>query len=632
MIKFKRFALGALAVAMALGMAAGCADVPEVPPDGGEEPGQIAAPEKFYYVHTDRQTYMAGEKVYITAGGSDTAKIGIYPADAGIEEASAVKLFDAGDYGRYAAVLSENMTAGEYKAVVSDGDVKAQTVFTVTGDAVFTNKDVYCSGEDIVVTAYSNGEYSWVGLYKAGESPSSTQSICWYYLQRDTHLLGQSYILGRTATYNKSRELEAGEYKVVLFGGDSTDSEITSKNITITSDELPEPQAPVSANYIKDKKESNLASGEFTVNWGDNNGYASEMVARWADGNGVLDGYNAFAPVKVYGKTIKYGKLDGVMIPEKATSLRLYGKNLKSESKTYLEVEIKDDRKTKKGKVSASFNVISDIHISKSATHDGKELYNTNFVNACNDITEVNPDALDVVIVGDIANSGLSSEWEFANKTLVNAGLNPYYALGNHDLYENNIPYDRKVKDFLNYSSQEKAYYEVEFAGFSHLFLGSQEQVSGGVDAVLLDDQITWLETRLKELTDENGGDKIFVYCHQSLYDTIAGSLKGQNWNGMRPDERVRRILAKYPNAIMFNGHSHWIMESYRNAYFATNEMSNVFNTSSVAYLWSTDDTEISVQGSQGYFIKIYKDAVYILGRDFVNSKWIPEACYKIDR
>lgn len=146
----------------------------------------------------------------------------------------------------------------------------------------------------------------------------------------------------------------------------------------------------------------------------------------------------------------------------------------------------------------------------------------------------------------------------------------------------------------------------------------------------MFEDQLSWLDNRLSEITAHEPLAPVFVYCHQSMYNTIAGSLKGQKWNGVRPDDALRAIFAKYPQVLLFNGHSHWVMESYRNAHFADNKLPNIFNTASTAYLWSTTDKEVSVAGSQGYYIKICGDCVLVLGRDFSQNKWIPEACYMV--
>ena len=50
----------------------------------------------------------------------------------------------------------------------------------------------------------------------------------------------------------------------------------------------------------------------------------------------------------------------------------------------------------------------------------------------------------------------------------------------------------------------------------------------------------------------------IFVFIHQPLYDTVAGSKPGRGWNGVEQDKQVKDILEKYLQAILFTGHTHW--------------------------------------------------------------------------
>lgn len=628
------------AVALTMGLSfAGCGGTNEEPPvTPPEEPAKLN-----YYLRTDKEIYCNGEEVFFTVGGGHW--VGVYGKDDTVSVSSAAVKYQLDDYAissgtHYSTSVEGNLETGEYRAILfgdeSAEDIKAEASFEVVEHALFSDKDEYFSDEQIVVTAYG-GDDAWVGLYAAEDNPQNTTSICWYYLQKDTHLVGQSYIMQRTGIYNKydKNSLPAGEYKLVLFENGSQSSAVKEKNITIKSGKVGKPSAPLSAEYVLDNPENGKASGSLSLTFGADNGFASEVVAYWADGDGALEDYLPFAPVKVSGKVINYDVLENVYIPEKAEKIRFYGKNNTGLSEDYLDVDI-PARARDFGKKTYTYNVVSDIHVSTliGGPHNGKELYNTHLEEACLDMAEVSPKSEGMFIVGDIANSGRAEEWKKASDiidSVVGAPL-PYYVLGNHDLYDNTTPYDKKVQNFLNYSGQEKAYYEVEIKGFHHLILGSQAQhTDGGVHSFLFDDQLNWLDERLADITAKKDAP-VFVYSHQSLYNTIAGSLKGQNWNGIEQNDKLQAILAKYPNVILFNGHSHWIMQSYRNAYFSTNKMSNAFNTSSVAYLWSTTDTEIEVAGSQGYYVDIYKEAVVIRGRDFTTKKWIPSACYIVDR
>ena len=84
----------------------------------------------------------------------------------------------------------------------------------------------------------------------------------------------------------------------------------------------------------------------------------------------------------------------------------------------------------------------------------------------------------------------------------------------------------------------------------------------------------------------------------------------------------------------MFNGHTHWEMNSNGNMYDATSELPiNIFNCASVSYLWSGYNklTGEDLYGSQGYYVELYDEKVVVRGRDFVNSQWIASAQYVID-
>ena len=123
----------------------------------------------------------------------------------------------------------------------------------------------------------------------------------------------------------------------------------------------------------------------------------------------------------------------------------------------------------------------------------------------------------------------------------------------------------------------------------------------------------------------------MFVYLHQSLYNTIAGSFEGQGWDGVVQNDQLKAIVAKYPQIYMFNGHSHWDLNTRGSMHDKSDGLPNIFNTSSVAYLWSSYYTPRGeyVEGSQGYYVKIYKNKVLVLGRDFVTNQWIPSACFQ---
>ena len=69
-------------------------------------------------------------------------------------------------------------------------------------------------------------------------------------------------------------------------------------------------------------------------------------------------------------------------------------------------------------------------------------------------------------------------------------------------------------------------------------------------------------------------------------------------------------------------------MNSASNMKERDENLPTIFNTASVAYLWS--DAQATIKGAQGYFVKVYKDKVLVLGRDFDNEQWLASAQYLV--
>lgn len=502
------------------------------------------------------------------------------------------------------------------------------------------SKSVYKSGEEIVVTATGDDD-DWVGVYRENDNVSDVDPICSYNVYADGFLSGQSYVLQRSAKFYASRQalknFPALKYKVVLFGGAGTSNAVKTEYFSVSTDPLTEPIAPTSGVY-DDSTVDGLADGTLTVNFDEDNFNATELLMYWANDDGILQDWTALAKVKVSGNPFKYRFATSTFIPYGATKLRIYAVNALGVSKDYCTVNLPDNcGYAAKGEVLARFNVVSDVHIATTNEHLGsgaetKTLHAAHLEAMAKDIVANSLDSSALVIVGDIANSGREAEWKKTAEILRSVEGLPsvYYSLGNHDLY--NMGYDTQVGHFYKYAEVKSVYYEKQIAGYTHIFLGSEKSDSStkGVDAYLSDTQLSWLDSRLSAASASDKNKPIFVYLHQSLYNTVAGSFKGQGWNGIMQDAALRDILAKYPQVYMFNGHSHWDMNSRGNLYAADGKLPNILNTASVAYLWDSADNPTGdyLRGSQGYYVTVYADKVVVRGRDFEQGKWIPSACY----
>ncbi|MNW66289.1 hypothetical protein D3C74_447440 [compost metagenome] len=54
-----------------------------------------------------------------------------------------------------------------------------------------------------------------------------------------------------------------------------------------------------------------------------------------------------------------------------------------------------------------------------------------------------------------------------------------------------------------------------------------------------------------------------------------------------------------------------------------------MFNAASVAYLWTDEDEH--KDGSQGFYVEVYRDHVLVRGRDFTRGEWVEAAQYRVD-
>ncbi|MBR5741972.1 MAG: LamG domain-containing protein, partial [Firmicutes bacterium] len=119
------------------------------------------------------------------------------------------------------------------------------------------------AGDRVVVTATGEG-LDWVGLYHEGDTPGDVASMEWYYTKDHN---GEAYEF--------SPELDAGNYKVVLFANDGYDI-ILSADFTVAGAEFSYPSSGESGNLLVGKVIGN------ETGWGGN---ADAGAAAAFDGN-----------------------------------------------------------------------------------------------------------------------------------------------------------------------------------------------------------------------------------------------------------------------------------------------------------------------------------------------------------
>jgi len=267
-----------------------------------------------------------------------------------------------------------------------------------------------------------------------------------------------------------------------------------------------------------------------------------------------------------------------------------------------------------------SFQVITDTHV----TNDPEHVHNRNLERALQDIAENARNSIGIMHAGDVTDHGFPEEYEEWKRIWAQyEGQLPevYCATGNHDIAQG-IWADR-LSRFLAATGGSTPYYDQCIEGYHFIFLGTEE----GLDLFcsLSETQLSWLDEKLGE---QATSAPVFVFLHQPLLNTVAGSLEEQRWYGVTQDEELRAVLAKHPQAILFTGHTHWELTAAHTCYQGDGKLPAMFNAASIAYLWTDEDEH--KDGSQGYYVEVYKDRVLVRGRDFEHGAWVEAAQFTV--
>lgn len=621
----------------------------------------------------EKYQFTTGEDIKVTATGDGDTWVGIYKSDDNVNAEAengigsiywyyvnktndgkkhiSGKTYTIQKDGEFNSARGDlgNLPKGEYKIVLfkDAGYTPVDTIYiTITDKAsayVKTNKTEYAYGENIYVSAAgTDNSKTWVGIYKKEDKVGSVDSVYWYYTDNS----GAPVII-QNQEYNpnnsiKSEIITNGEYVVYLFKETDNNSynELAKTTIKVNASK-PAPFRHMT--YSLDNETDGFANGTVTVTLLD--GGATDCVLFWGDDNGPLKGYSSLASFKLTGKVTEYRFPTHTIIPEGATRLLAYSsyttyKNesdykgfIETISDTCAEVSLPEGSAYKIGNNHLTeFQVISDIHIASD-----QQVHNEHFKKFLEDVTKNSPKSKGVFVVGDIANNGRDEEYRLALSIInsVNNAPDVYIGIGNHDWYGNN-PNGQFEKYISKFNSKAvnngKVYYDKEIDGNYYIFLGS-EQRGNSLHAYLSNTQLSWLKGKIEAYTAKEPNKPIFLFLHQSFYNTIAGSLPGEGWNGIDNEGALANILKGYNNVIFFNGHSHWVLDSTSNMFVGTDELPTAFNTSSVAYLW-TGYNVVGGQdqtGSEGYYIRTYDDKVLVMGKDFVNDVYNPSAMYVVE-
>ena len=509
----------------------------------------------------------------------------------------------------------------------------------INGDSsrLTVDQDHYAVGEPIMVSGIGSGT-DWLGIYREGAS----HSVRWVYVDAAKGGPGSGKEINiRTVPDVNAGEpvdIPAGTYIIRLMPNDSSNivEAIAWATITVGDATPPDTGAstPLSAVYELDNDTDGFATGTVTVQMPAGESNNRSIVMYWANEEGKLDGYTALPRFKVKGETTSYTFGANVIIPQGATKLMVYAMN-------DVSGKISDEAFTISLPVGAAhggfadslgeFFVMSDIHITLNQAHT----HNKNFGKMLKDVQTLNKDAMGIFVVGDMADTGREQEYINMTELYNAAGKVPplFLAIGNHDL--SSLPFEQANELFLKYATlpdgthPTDTSYDFWLNGYHFIFLGTD--TAAGLHSNFSRETMTWLKEKIEENRDPTR--PVFLFLHQSLSNTVSGSLPGEGWSGVDNENLLRNALRNYPEAMFFNGHSHWTMDSAGNMFEGDKKLPcRAFNCASVAYLWSGYNvvTGEHLDGSQGYMVKLCDGKLYVLGRDFAKGEWIPAAQYCI--
>lgn len=311
---------------------------------------------------------------------------------------------------------------------------------------------------------------------------------------------------------------------------------------------------------------------------------------------------------------------ENVFVPNEANQVEIAITEGRSSS---FYVDIPESLKLNKSKYLYNFQVLTDIHANPQYGY-----WSSHFYNALLDIKCLSGNTSGIFTVGDNTDMGSTSHYAHLFKILkeVFAENIPdiYYTVGNHDYmyFSDSVGgFDAGINYFKNATGMENSYYTVDVNGYKYIFLSSDQKSTPGA---IFDEQLNWFKNEISKIKKD---EFAFIFVHQPFYNTVSGSLPGQNWHGMtNVGDEIKMLLKDYPNVMVFTGHTHYSLECNKSVSLGHGNNANYVNNASVAYLM--DDNYDYTVGGMCNFIEVYEDYIIIKGRDLFERKWVSNAQY----
>lgn len=302
--------------------------------------------------------------------------------------------------------------------------------------------------------------------------------------------------------------------------------------------------------------------------------------------------------------------------PYKANNIGVYN----ASGKRLGGFRLQNLRQPRKGEKRYSFGALSDVHIAyDTATSD----FQTALAFLNND-----EDVAFTCICGDLTADGKTEEFELY-KTIVDeysADTSVYAISGNHDSHT--VPMtDETISPYTG----QPMYYSFEYKGDVFIMCGEWQEWN---EYLFIEGKLQWLY----ETLEANRNKRCFVFFHVFPWGDCGNpkDLYPTNLFTGTQGTVFQSLMAHYKNVILFHGHSHfkfYLQEvddkanysealGFRSIHIPSLSVPRDVVDGSLKYLYAE---------SEGYVVDVYKNGIYLRGRDFVKEEYLPIASYWID-
>jgi predicted MPP superfamily phosphohydrolase len=220
------------------------------------------------------------------------------------------------------------------------------------------------------------------------------------------------------------------------------------------------------------------------------------------------------------------------------------------------------------------FIVISDTHFGNTIGSGPMD----KVPRALKNLTGKTPKADAVFVVGDITNGGTAAQYDqllsvFSDRANVPADMPVYFMMGNHDNYSG----ANAASLYMSKTGQPLHQY-ITIKGYPFITVSETGSDQNDFNTAA----VKFLSDNLAKAATDYPGKPVFVFIHVPTVNTTYGSwVSGALPDGGWSTDAFKSTLDRYPQAVVFSGHTHYPLGDPRSIY---QDRFTAVNTASTTY------------------------------------------------